>query len=1041
MADTLHIVIHQEPPGRTGGRSTTASRGLRDPEHETTLPNPDDPEHETTLPNPDDPEHETTLPNPDDPEHETTLPNPDDPRGRWATVALQGGAPWLSGSAAAAGYGCVPVCGCHGGEERLARPEMLPRDYSGFVILRLAAGVEIGGLEHLWDIAAENGLTGLTAVLELEKEWRENGDGAGGEADEDESAGEVGTAGATAAAGSRLGFFGRSKRQEGSEHGGHRVPGGPGDRYTDVAPGSGGDGGETDNGETDSDGTGGKGGNADEEITDVPPGGPLPPGLRSWPLIAAHGRLGRGELVEAVRGLEARAARTPLAPRHSLTRYWRIDLRPYPERAAEVVEKLRPLAEVDLAYRELAASDPQYASPPAGESLAEGQGYLDEAPAGIGARWAWEQIGRRRQHGPASIDQVKVCDLEQRWEPLHQDLPPLELHYGENRDAAGEEAGGGHHGTAVLGQLAAANEAGTGVAGGAQPVGSFSLSSHYRSKRAPVHTVPGTNGHVAAAIVFTLLDGGDGEQLDRGDVLLLEVQRAGLPTEVDAADFDAVRLAAALGVVVVEAAGNGGRDLDAYVDPDTGYELRRGAAGFRDSGAILVGAARSALPHDRASFSNHGSRVDCFAWGDSVTSCGYGDLSGAKSTDYYTNTFSGTSSAAPIITAAAALVQALHPGRLDSRQMRALLSNPATGTRQGPNVAGHVGVMPDLRRLVCDELQLVPDVYLRRWTGDDGRRPRRDDPVASSPDVMALPAGREAGSWRGTRAHHPAPGGRAEPGGDYEVWTRLRNRGTGEGEVTVRVFHSPAATLIPPELWHPVAQGSSLWVEQGDVPFEPDALPFKPPAVNLGGWGPPPYSFLAVARPVAPAPAQGQPAAFPAPVDRSGGLPPGGEWFDWAEYRAFLRRSGVAWRNVYTVGPAAMQAMPFFLAGTPDRERRFTFEVIRRLPAGASVSLSVPAALAARLVQAQPLLTGSGTALELPARPLLAVPGVALPAGLRARATFAVRLDDPSPPSEGYSLALRQLWRGEEVGRITWYLRKPRAAGDAAPEDEGRSTA
>ena len=47
--------------------------------------------------------------------------------------------------------------------------------------------------------------------------------------------------------------------------------------------------------------------------------------------------------------------------------------------------------------------------------------------------------------------------------------------------------------------------------------------------------------------------------MDVGDVLLLEVQRSYLPTEVDDADFDAIRLAVAHGIVVVEAAGNGDR--------------------------------------------------------------------------------------------------------------------------------------------------------------------------------------------------------------------------------------------------------------------------------------------------------------------------------------------------------------------------------------------------------------------------------------------------------------------------------------------------
>lgn len=53
------------------------------------------------------------------------------------------------------------------------------------------------------------------------------------------------------------------------------------------------------------------------------------------------------------------------------------------------------------------------------------------------------------------------------------------------------------------------------------------------------------------------------------DVLLLESQTnyGGLslvPCEAEPAVFDAIRLATALGIVVVEAGGNGGNDLDAY---------------------------------------------------------------------------------------------------------------------------------------------------------------------------------------------------------------------------------------------------------------------------------------------------------------------------------------------------------------------------------------------------------------------------------------------------------------------------------------------
>jgi hypothetical protein len=519
-------------------------------------------------------------------------------------------------------------------------------------------------------------------------------------------------------------------------------------------------------------------------------------------------------------------------------------------------------------------------------------------------------------------------------------------------------------------------------------------------------------------------------------VLLLEIQRGGLPTEVDAADLDAIRLASALGIIVVEAGGNGNRNLDAYVDPDTGFSLRRGASSFRDSGAILVGAAWSVLPHDRSPFSNYGSRLDCFAWGDSVTSCGYGDLAGDQVDDYYTNTFSGTSSASPIIAAAAALVQALHPATLHPLQMRKLLSNPATGTRQGSGVAGFIGIMPDLRRLVRDELQLVPQIYLRRHPGDDGSTLGKDDPVSSSNDLMVLATGKPTTVWDGPRAYQPAPGGEAVPGGGpYDVHVRLRNRGMGQGEVEVRVFASPAATLIPPEQWQLLTAQPlpSAEVPQGDEPlslatpvhFAPPALPPSPPLPDAWSVAPP-YSFLAVARPVEPA-AAGYPST---PVERGDGLPPSGAYFDWLEYRRFLRSPGVAWRNVHHVGPNAIGNIPFVLAGAPGRDRRFTLEVVQRLPAGVKVHLDVAPALAAKLVQAQPLLKPfppNPQRLELPSRPRTALDHVALPAGCRAAAAFSIEVDantlNAVPPGADHSLALRQLWRGEEVGRITWYFR------------------
>ena len=128
-----------------------------------------------------------------------------------------------------------------------------------------------------------------------------------------------------------------------------------------------------------------------------------------------------------------------------------------------------------------------------------------------------------------------------------------------------------------------------------------------------------------------------------------------------------------------------------------------GVLDFRDSGAILVGAATSTSPHVRMGFSNFGSRLDCYAWGENVNTLTSND-SGA--TDLYTATFNGTSSASPIITGATLIVQGIVEAgfgyRLSPRQMRNILSAPATGTASNNPPVDRIGVMPDLRQIIDD---------------------------------------------------------------------------------------------------------------------------------------------------------------------------------------------------------------------------------------------------------------------------------------------------------------------------------------------------
>ena len=395
--------------------------------------------------------------------------------------------------------------------------------------------------------------------------------------------------------------------------------------------------------------------------------------------------------------LEARAEDTRYKPINSLTSYFRIDVRHITDQAA-LSRSLASIPGVSHAYPELKAMDP---SPMTGSNpYSPDQGFLAAAPDGIDARWAWSSAGVK---GEA----VRVVDIEQGWLTDHPDLPAFELLYGSNRDGVGAYVG--NHGAAVLGEVAAVDND-IGVIGIAPGISAVGAASHYEA-------ASGTDGHVADAICAVL----DSGFLERGDVLLLEVQRVNthaLPTEVDPLDLEAIRLATALGIIVIEAAGNGNQDLDQWTDSAGKRQLDPANAAFIDSGAIMVGSAEEAVTgappgHRRYASSNHGRRVDCYAWGDKVVTTGYGDLNlGAGSIAGYTGDFEETSAASAIVAGAAAIVQSKYKADtgdvVTPGEMRTLLSDPALNTPQDGGTTDPIGVMPDLKNVIEEGLPSLP---------------------------------------------------------------------------------------------------------------------------------------------------------------------------------------------------------------------------------------------------------------------------------------------------------------------------------------------
>ena len=207
-------------------------------------------------------------------------------------------------------------------------------------------------------------------------------------------------------------------------------------------------------------------------------------------------------------------------------------------------------------------------------------------------------------------------------------------------------------------------------------------------------------------------------QLEFGDIILLEAQicdspksESLWPVEIQNAVFDVIRLASALGIIVIEAAGNGkkisgdGNDLDSFTGINGGNSLDRSGPDFRDSGAILVAAGSDTVPHTRIRHSNFGRRIDCYAWGERVSIAGYQFDSSEMAIDLFRKKLNGTSGAAAIIAGAAILVQSITESnyhyRLGPAQMRQILSSDLLGTTSvNGRIVDKIGVMPDLRKII-----------------------------------------------------------------------------------------------------------------------------------------------------------------------------------------------------------------------------------------------------------------------------------------------------------------------------------------------------
>lgn len=369
------------------------------------------------------------------------------------------------------------------------------------------------------------------------------------------------------------------------------------------------------------------------------------------------------------------------------------------EAVIELAQQIHALPEIE--YAELESLD-QPPPPPAADVapvtplLVSNQTYR-EAAIGVNVDYVWNTYGIRGDPG------LRITDCEYLYNANHEDLSGLvQL---QPNVVSMYTGFGDDHGTAVLGILASGWNA-YGTTGSAPDC----ATRFYPEFSTLVTGTQYRDAAVTAAIAASA----------SGDIVVLEMQADGpatgssdyVPAEYSLSVWNAVRTGTNAGVIVIAAAGNGNQNLD-----DGTLFSAYNARG--DSGAIIVGAGSSARA--KLSFSTYGSRVNVQGWGGGVFTTGYGSYAtyGSDANQKYASGFSGTSSATPVVTSAAVLLQSVAVKvlgiRLTPAELRSILVT--TGRAQSGTTSTPIGPLPELQAAVTALFAAHPPTFqtLPNW--------------------------------------------------------------------------------------------------------------------------------------------------------------------------------------------------------------------------------------------------------------------------------------------------------------------------------------
>jgi hypothetical protein len=424
------------------------------------------------------------------------------------------------------------------------------------------------------------------------------------------------------------------------------------------------------------------------------------------------------------------------------------------------------------------------------------------------------------------------------------------------------------------------------------------------------------------------------------------------------------------------------------------------------------------LDKSDAEYTNYGSRIDCYAWGENIVTLSY---DGTDKFQSYTQGFGMTSGASAIIAGAALALQGIAAAkdyRLSPSQMRSLLSDDGTLNSGGlgtPSVnpsVDKIGVMPNLQAIIPVVQNLAPDLCIRDSVTDTGATPYTG-PLASSPDIILRPS-RVAGDPNTAYGEGSGTENRddlgVDPvvGQDHYIYVRVHNLGpTYAQNVTATVYWSPPATLVTPNLWTRVGTPAIIRDAPSGKISVSDAITWAASEIPAPGH----YCFVALVG------------------NRADPTPDPVNFLNMDDFSSFVRdNNNVAWRNFNVVNSDQdVMELAFFITGPPDQARSMRLEVIGNLPPQAQVTLQ-------SAMQHREFIQQLGTTEEDDAQQVVRmhiVPNgcantgdILFPARLQADARFLVRIPEELRRHQ-YELCVRQLYGGLEVGRITWRFVPP----------------